>query len=83
VQIGNSGGQCHFECGMAAGQSIDHRVSLQDAHGMMDDSNWSTPLTHQAFKDATDKFPIGACVAEQPTASQASDSMRCRISRCH
>jgi hypothetical protein len=29
---------------------------------MMDDSNWSTPLTHQAFKDATDKFPIGACV---------------------
>jgi thiol-disulfide isomerase/thioredoxin len=30
----------------------------QDAHGMMDDSNWSTPLTHQAFKDATDKFPI-------------------------
>lgn len=52
---------------------------------MMDDSNWSTPLTHQAFKDATDKFPIGACVPSGRAAhgSTALESMCCHISRRH
>jgi hypothetical protein len=39
--------------------ALTRNCQLQDAHGMMDDTNWSTPLTKQAFKDAVDKFPIG------------------------
>lgn len=45
---------------------------------MLDDSNWSTPLTHQAFKDATDKFPIGASPRLHSRRQHGSRISRCR-----
>lgn len=53
---------------------------MQDAHGMMDDSNWSTPLTQQAFKDATARFPIGEAygAAWKPCLLIAMPCDRCK-----
>lgn len=39
---------------------------------MLDDTNWSTPLTADAFRDALNRFPIGESPwhAHNPLATQ-------------
>ncbi len=38
---------------------------LQEANDMMDDTNWSTPLTHDEFKTVLDKHPIGEAITRE------------------
>ena len=67
---------CIFASAGAWQQVLTSEHQLQDAHGMMDDTNWSTPLTKQAFKDAVDKFPIGERLLLAKQTCTATDTMR-------